>query len=173
MAVILKPPTETFILADGEYAMNSDTGEYREGDGTRNYQELIYPEWNDILSPRYVDDFLRAFIVQSFQAQGLTLSKISSTIIDYDMSADDGCLFVTASTVDVEITLPNPADMLYSFNDATFSKICQVTKTDSTLYRIKLLPYGAAKIMGEDFQYLESQFDNFNFITDGTNYFEK
>jgi len=173
MGVIIKPPTETFVLGDGEYAMNGTTGEYREGDGTRNYNELIYPEWNDILAPRFVDDFLRAFILQSFEAQGIAIAKVSNTIIDYSMGADDGSLFVTASTVDIEITLPNPADMLYTFNGETYSKICQVTKKDSTLYKIKLLPYGSAKIMGEDYQYLESQYDNFNFITDGTNYFEK
>ena len=173
MAVIIKPPTETFVLESGEYAMNSTTGEYRVGDGTRTYENLIYPDWNDILATRFVDDFLRAFILQSFDRGGLALAKISNTIIDYGMGADDGSLFVTASSVDIEITLPDPTEMLYTFNGETYSKIIQITKKDSTLYKVKLLPFASEKIIGEDYQYLESQYDNLTLISDGTNYFER
>ena len=177
MGVIIKNAeywlSENPILIENDYGFVSETGEYRIGDGENVWSELKYPEWNDVLSPRLTDDFTRNYLNELSQTSINGGVAIKIVEFDYSILVNDNSIFANCSGEDLEITLPDPSDMLYTFNGQTYSKEIQVTKSDSTLFKVKVLPFGMSKILGEDFQYLESQYDNITLISDGINYFER
>lgn len=151
-------------LGEGLYGFESDTGHYKLGDGVT--------AWNDLSYYHIVNDFERSLIVEQNALSEIVGTKITTTEADYSMQITDGNLFVTCTSANIEITLPHPNLITYSFNDNTYSRILQVTKVDSTAYTVTLVPTSGT-IMGETSQVLTSQYDNFTFISDGTDIFER
>lgn len=177
MGVIIKTnaewESEDPILTEGDYGFVSDTGEYRVGDGVSTWSTLVYPDWNDIIALRETDDFTRNYLVDFFEATINGGVSIKTVEVDYQMLVTDNSVFANCVSVDLDITLPNPSTMIYTLNGNSYSKVVQITKKDSTAYKVNILPYAMETIMGETSQVLNSQYENLTLISDGTNYYER
>lgn len=169
MGLIIKPSatwiSDNTILSSGAYGMEYETGHYKYGDGIT--------AWNDLVYSSITGDFTRSFLNE---LQGIALNAgtpISSKSANYDMLYTDGIIQVTTGASDVIIKLPRPSLTGYTFNELTMQRIYQVVKVDDGIGRVKLIPFGSALILGETEQWLNSQYENLTFYTNGTNYFER
>jgi hypothetical protein len=145
--------------------MESDTGHYKYGDGVT--------AWNTLAYDSIISDFTRSYLneLQSIAYNAGTPSVAKSG--NYDMSYADGIIEVTTGANEIIIKLPNPALCSYTFNGVKMLRIYQVVKVDSGAGRVKLIPFSTEKILGEDEQWLNVQYENLTFYTNGSNYFER
>lgn len=157
--------SDNTILSSGTYGMESDTGHYKYGDGST--------AWNDLVYSSIVGDFTRSFLNELQSTSFNAGTPIASKSASYDMLYTDGIIQVTTGASDVTIRLPRPSLMSYTFNGVTMQRTYNVVKLDDGIGRVRLIPFSTEKILGEDEQWLNSQYENLTFYTNGTNYFEK
>lgn len=114
----------------------------------------------------YLNDtisLLEAILALDNTAGTALVKKINS---DTDLIPESVSIFADASYAPIYVRLPNPALCL---NDGRSYKI-GITKTDSTRSRVSILPFAYEYIAGSPTEFLDSQDEVLNFITDGTNW---
>lgn len=103
------------------------------------------------------------------EAIGNISEIILNVTTDYQALENSQLILADASSGEVDITLPNPANMI----DGNISKSVSITKTDTTTNKVIISPFGTEKIVNDLFQELLLQGEVLNFITDGTNWWLK
>lgn len=93
-------------------------------------------------------------------------AHVTTVTTDTNMSTETRTLLVDASSGEIDITLPNPT----AFHSNSISRAVGITKTDSSVNIINILPNGSETIVNETSQELRLQGEVLNFISDGTNW---
>jgi len=98
-----------------------------------------------------------------------TISTDLIVNIDTNTSLDEESQVVIADATsnDVEITLPNPANMIQNNR----SKRITVTRKDTSGHNVKILPYSGEDIAFESYQDLIRQGETLVFVTDGIDWY--
>jgi hypothetical protein len=100
-------------------------------------------------------------------------TPITSKDSSYTMLYTDGIIQVTTGANNVTIRLPDTSTTSYILDGVIMQRIYQVVKIDNGSGKVRLVPFSTEKILGETEQWLKSQYDNFTFYTNGSNYFER
>jgi len=83
------------------------------------------------------------------------------------LNAENQLILCDATSEEIDITLPDPS---LSFADSRSFKI-GITKVDTSVNAVNILPFASELIVGETSQYLVLDGEVLNFITDGTNWY--
>lgn len=94
-------------------------------------------------------------------------TKILNKTADYQALEESQLIIVDATTAETNITLPNPIN---SITDNVSFQI-GITKKDTTVNKVVVLPFASELIVGETSQDLRLDGEVLNFITDGTNWY--
>lgn len=81
---------------------------------------------------------------------------------DYDILSTDDIILVNCSTVDITVTLPDPA---------VVKKTLTIKKIDNTSNNVNILPYNLEVIDGQNSKSITSQYDHINVNSNGTNWY--
>lgn len=157
--------SDNTVLTNGTYGVESDTGHVKLGNGST--------AWNDLTYYSLISDFTLQTILDTYLVGLNTGNPIKSKNANYSMLYYDSIIMVTTGSSEIEITLPRPSLTDYEFNGLTMVRSYNIQKADNGSGRVKILPFGSEKILGENFQYLNVQYDNFTLFSDTTNWFEK
>lgn len=96
-----------------------------------------------------------------------TRQKIINKNINYQALAEYQLIIADATSGAINITLPNPTTCLINSVSYTIG----ITKKDSSLNIVNILPFASELIVGESQQELQVQGEVLNFITDGINWY--
>jgi len=107
------------------------------------------------------------------ETAGVSGAKYKQVEIDYSVEVGDSSIYVVTDSGDVNITLPSPSDMTYTFDGETYSYIIHITKIRNDSNTVYVLPNGSETIIAESSLELTEQAENVTLVTDGTNYYER
>ena len=96
-----------------------------------------------------------------------TRTLINTITGNVSLIAGNLLILADASSNAINVTLPNP---ILCFSDNRSFKI-GITKIDSTINKVNILPYGSELIVGESQQDLRREGEVLNFITDNINWY--
>jgi len=97
----------------------------------------------------------------------ISTDLIKNISTDTSLDEESQILIVDATSNDVEITLPNPANMIQNSR----SKRITVTRKDTSGYDVTIVPYSGEDIAFESYQDLIRQGETLVFVTDGINWY--
>jgi len=97
----------------------------------------------------------------------ISTDLIINTSADINLEEESQIVIADAISNDVEIKLPNPANMIQNSR----SKRVTVTRKDTSGYNVKILPYSSEDIAFESYQDLIRQGETLVFVTDGIDWY--